>query len=224
MNRDKQSSRPYIFAIALFAIAGIIAHCNVAHAQTNSPTPPATFATQGITLPASISPTISGGAKEILNAALGSTNFAVAIGGGRGIHGNNNLLFADYLYNFVNNGTQVGFLLGYDEIAHGAHFTTQNINFVKGGLNVSTQITPLSGWGLTNFVLSPFASVLITTSGGQVGQIVVAGADYQIGIGKGWAFNIAGFYENRTGGDTSVDGVYLCGSIAVSRNWWFGAK
>ena len=209
---------PFVLALIVLAIMFFVA--TKSHAQTNSPTPPATFATQGITLPASISPTISGGIEQIAQAALGSTNFAVAIGGGRGLHGNNNLLFADYLYNFLNDGsTKAGMTLGFDEIAHGAHFTTDNVNFVKGGLNVQTVIAPLKGWGLTNFFIAPFASVLIDTSGGQVGQIVVTGANYKIGIGKGWNFNLTGFYENRTGGDTSVDGAYICAAIAFSRNF-----
>jgi hypothetical protein len=191
------------------------------HARAQSNTPPVTFASEGITLPQSVSPTISGGIQQIAQSALGSTNFAVALGGGRGLHGNNNLLFADYLYNFLNNGsTKAGATLGLDEIAHGNHFTTDNVNFVKGGLTVSTAIAPLKSWGLTNFFISPFASVLISTSGGQVGQIVVAGANYEIGIGGGWKFNLSGFYENRTGGsDTSLDGAYLCGAIAFSRNF-----
>ena len=190
-------------------------------AQTNSPVAPVTFASEGITLPASVSPTISGGIEQIAQAALGSTNFAVALGGGRGLHGNNNLLFADYFYNFLNSGTtKAGATLGFDEIAHGQHFTTDNVNFVKGGLTVQTQIAPLKGWGLTNFLIAPFASVLISTSGGQVGQIIVTGANYQIGIGKGWDFNLSAFYENRTGGsDATVDGAYICGAIAFSRNF-----
>jgi len=61
--------------------------------------------------------------------------------------------------------------------------------------------------------------VLIDTGGGQVGQIIVTGANYKIGIGKGWNFNLTGFYENRTGGDTSVDGAYICAAIAFSRNF-----
>ena len=202
------------------AMIGAVMLATAVRAQTNSPVAPVTFASEGITLPASVSPTISGGIEQIAQAALGSTNFAVAIGGGRGLHGNNNLLFADYLYNFVGDGkTSAGFILGFDEIAHGAHFTSDNVNFVKGGLNVQTVIAPLKGWGLTNFFIAPFASVLIDTSGGQVGQIIVTGANYKIGIGKGWNFNLTGFYESRTGGDTSVDGAYICGAIAFSRNF-----
>ena len=209
-----------LLKVSLFAGILAVGCFTQSFAQTNSATPPATFASQGITLPSSISPTISGGFEQIAQAALGSTNFAVAIGGGRGLHGNNNLIFADYLYNFLNDGTtKAGATIGFDEIAHGAHFTTDNVNFVKGGLTVSTAIAPLKGWGLTNFYISPFASILICTSGGQVGQIVVTGANYEIGIGKGWKFNVSGFYENRTGGDTSTDGAYICGALAISRNF-----
>ena len=214
MKKPSHNSNRALLIVGLLAIA-IGFGCRPANAQTVNVTNALTNA-----MPAFSNPTISGGLEQIAQAALGSTNFAVAIGGGRGLHGNNNLLFADYLYNFLNDGTtKAGATIGFDEIAHGAHFTTDNVNFVKGGLTVSTAIAPLKGWGLTNFYISPFASILICTSGGQVGQIVVTGANYEIGIGKGWKFNVSGFYENRTGGDTSTDGAYICGALAISRNF-----
>lgn len=170
-----------------------------------------------------INPTISGGLGQIAQAAFESTNFAVTIGGGRGLHGNHNLLFADYLYNFMNNGTSTaGLLLGFDEIAPGFNFTQNGVNFVKGGLNISTKIAPFTGLGWTNIVLHPFASVLIDTGNGQVGEIVVGGADWGVQLSKNWALHIGGIYENRTGGDTTTDGAYLGGFFALSRNWWFG--
>ena len=182
--------------------------------------PPATFASSGISLPSSLSPTISGGLQQVMNAALASTNFAVAVGGGRSVKANHDLLFADYLYNFVSSGsTKAGFLLGFDEIADNMKFSSKNINFVKGGLSVQTTITPLANWGFTNFMISPFASVLIDSGNGQVGQIVVAGGNYTIAIKSGWAFNLMGFYENRTGGDTTTDGAYVCAAIAISKGF-----
>lgn len=201
---------------ALMGLATLFFGCNHAHAQTNSSTPPATFASAGITLPPQLSdPSISGGLQQIYDAALGSTNFAVAVGGGRSTKGNNNLGFADYIYNFNQN---VGAVLGYDYLWSSTKGIPSNLNFVKGGLNVKAEIAPLKSIA-PNFKVTPFSVILIDTSAGQVGQIVVAGADYHIGIAKGWMFNVGGFYENRTGGNTAYDGAYICGHIAISKGF-----
>jgi hypothetical protein len=160
-------------------------------------------------------PTISGGLQQIYDAALGSTNYAIAVGGGRGLKGNHNLVFVDYLYNFNANA---GLILGFDDIAGGNNFTTDNISFIKGGFNIQAEIAPLKSIA-PNFKITPFASLLMSSSGGEVGEIVVAGGNYQITIAKGWKFNLGGFYENRTGGNTATDGAYICGHLALSRNF-----
>ena len=188
----------------------------VASAQTTNTAPPASFASAGVTIPPQLAdPSISGGLQQIYDAALGSTNFVVALGGGRSTKGKNNLAFADYIYNFNQN---VGAVLGYDYLWSNVKGTPTSLNFVKGGLNVKAEIAPLKGIA-PNFKVTPFGAILIDTSGGQVGQIVVAGADYHIGIAKGWNFNVGGFYENRTGGNTAYDGAYICGHIAVSKGF-----
>ena len=169
-------------------------------------------------------PTITGGLEAIAQAVTESTNWAVNAGYGRGLKGNNNLVFADYDYNFVNSpdGTTVGLVLGFDEVFHGSQFNGNNVDFVKGGLSVSIAITPLASVGYTNFVLHPFASILMDSGNGQVGEIVVSGFDWSTKISTSWAIHAGGFYENRTGGDTSTDGNYIAGFVAFSRNWWFG--
>ena len=190
----------------------------VASAQTNISTTTTslgtTVTTNALLMPDVVPPSISGGLKQIASAALDSTNFAIAVGGGRCTKGDLNLLFADYLYNFVGSGsTKAGFLLGFDEIASGTHFTTKNVNFVKGGFNVSTDVKYL---GLT---FTPYGSILIDTANGLVGQIVVVGANYRLGVWKWGTINITGFYENRTGGDTATDGAYICGALAYSKGF-----
>jgi hypothetical protein len=166
-------------------------------------------------MPAFSNPTISGGLQQIYDAALGSTNFAIATGGGRALKGNHNLLFVDYLYNFNANA---GLLLGFDDIATGSKFTSKDIYFVKGGFNIQAEIAPLKNFGLTNLKVTPFASILMDSGNGKIGQIVVAGVNYRVGLAAGWYFNAGGFYESRTGG-TPADGAYLAGHIAVSKGF-----
>ena len=191
-----------------------------ANAQTNAPTvmPPFTSTLTS-------DPTISGGLQEIYNAALGSTNFAVALGGGRSLKGGNTLLFADYIYNFNNN---VGLVLGYDYLrsstplvdvkAKTASIISQ-ANFVKGGLNVKATIQPLKSL-LPNFYVTPFASILITTRSGAVGQIIVAGADWESPLFWGIRAHIGGGYESRSGGNGDpFNGGYAFGHIAISKGF-----
>jgi len=163
-------------------------------------------------------PTISAGLQQIYDAALGSTNFAVLTGGGRSLKGKNNLAFVDYIYNFNQNA---GLVLGYDYTWTGSakKFEPGNLNFVKGGFTVNADIKPFRNFGATNFTIKPFGSVLIDSSGGQVGQIVVAGVDYQAAAFWGCKLNLGGFYENRSGGNSAFDGAYLCGHIAISRGF-----
>lgn len=200
-----------LFLLGLGAL-GVLA----VHGQTNLIAPPTTAEiVAGIPVVAS-NPTISGGLQQVYDAALGSTNFSLALGGGRGLKGNHNLVFVDYLYNFNANA---GLLLGFDDIATGSKFTTDNIAFVKGGFNLQAEIAPFKNWGLSNFKVTPFGSLLMSSSGGDVGQIIVGGINEQIGLGKGWKFNLGAFYENRTGGNSATDGAYLCGHLAVSKGF-----
>jgi len=194
-------------------LLGALCLCAVtAGAQNNTAGPVQTNLLGSVTVG---NPTISGGLQQVYDAALGSTNYAVAIGGGRGLKGDHNLVFLDYLYNFNENA---GLLLGFDDIGQGTKFTTDNVAFIKGGFNIQAEIAPIKGI-FPNFKVTPFASLLMSSSGGDVGEIVVAGANYHIGIAKGWLFNFGGFYENRTGGNTSTDGAYICGHLAVSKGF-----
>lgn len=160
--------------------------------------------------------TLSDGFQVIYDNLAGSTNFAVAFGGGRGIKGDKNLAFADYVYNVSDN---VGLLLGYDAIRAGSGNST-TYNFVKGGLQLKADIYPLKNIGLPDFKVTPFAGILISSHDGSVGEIVLAGASHRWALSQNWGFNVGGFYENRTGGnDSSLNGVYVCGFAAFSRNF-----
>ncbi len=158
-------------------------------------------------------PTISGGLQQVYDAALGSTNFAVATGYLRSTKGQNNIGYLQYLYNFNQN---VAAILGYDYAwtGHASTFDQSHLNFVKGGLNVQASIHPLARFGLTNFVATPFGAILISTSGGDVGQIIVGGVSVTLlHIGR-LEWSVQGLYENRTGGNPQFDGVYVGGGTA----------
>ncbi len=170
-----------------------------------------------VTNEVSLNPTIGGGLQQIYDAALDSTNFAVVFGYGRSLKGNNNLLYAVYNYNL---NSMAALTLGFDDIAqNGTKFTTDNICFVKGGLTLQTEIAPLKNWGLPNFKVTPFGSLLMSEGNGRVGQIVVAGANWRIGIAKGWYFNMGAEYENRSGDGLPTDGAYIAGHLAISKGF-----
>jgi len=194
----------------LITIIGVAIFAMVANAQTNSQQPNLMGA-----MP-TISPTISGGIQEIYDAALGSTNYAVTLGGGRATTGNYNLVFVDYLYNFNNN---VGLVLGFDDIAHGLNFNAQNVMFVKGGLNLQAQFAPLKNWGLPNLYVTPFGSLLMSEGNGHVGQIVVGGANFNLALSHTWNFHVGPFWENRSGSGLATDRSYACLDVAISKGF-----
>lgn len=194
--------------IATIAIAAIAFGCQKAAAQTSTSQVPNLLTN----LP--VNPTISGGLQQVWDAATTSTNFALVAGAGRSLHGQNLLAFADYVYNLSDN---VGVVLGYDAIRSkvgDGHITTYN--FVKGGVQLSAKIAPFKNFGLPNVYLTPFGGILMSSSGGSVGQIVYTGLNYRIPISSSWAFNLGALYENRTGGQTDTEGAYLGGHIAFS--------
>lgn len=203
----KNSFLPGLCAMLVFGILGGCAFH--ARAQETVVTNPV-----AAVMPAFKDPTISGGLQQIWDAAAGSTNFAVAIGGGRGIKGNKNLAFADYVYNISGN---VGVILGYDALKVDGGATTYN--FVKGGLQLKADIYPLKNFGLETFKVTPFAAILMSSHSGNVGEVVVAGASHRWALSKSWGLNVGAFYENRTGGNDPGNGVYVCGLLALSRNF-----
>lgn len=209
MKHNTALARRQLIQISLLSLfAGLLyVGCPKAHGQSTNP--PADF-TSGIV---KVDPSLSHGLQEIWDATTVSTNFAVAIGAGRGIKGNKNLAFADYIYNLTGN---VGAVLGYDAVRVNG---STSYNFVKGGLQLKADIYPLKNIGFPTFKVTPFTAVLIDSGGGKVGQIVVAGASHRFTISKTWGLNVGGFYENRSGGDAAADGVYICGMAAFSHNF-----
>ena len=201
---------PILHLVLLFTLAGVMFFgCRKASGQTitNMPAFASTITSD---------PTISGGLQEIYNATLDSTNFAVALGGGRSLKGGNTLAFADYIYNFNEN---VGAVLGYDYLWSSTKGQASSANFVKGGLNLQAPIKPFKNFGATNFTVTPFGSLLMSSGNGQVGQIEVGGINYETPMFWGIRMNLGGFYENRSGNDSPYNGAYLCGHIAISKGF-----
>jgi hypothetical protein len=208
MKRSIPNSNLLATCFACIVLGLIAASCGkLANAQSTNP--PADF-TSGIV---KVDPSLSHGLQEIWDATTGSTNFAIAAGAGRGIKGDKNMAYLDYIYNMTGNVVAV---LGYDAINVGRVTT---YNFVKGGLQLKADIYPLKNLGFPTFKVTPFTALLINSGGGKVGQIVVAGASHRFTISKTWGLNIGGFYENRSGGDSAADGVYVCGMFAFSHNF-----
>ena len=177
-----------------------------------------------------ISPTLSHSLQDLLDVTAGSTNGAVILGGGRGLTGNKNFAFVDYLYNMNANA---GLVIGYDYLfSNDKRMWSPSANVVKGGLNLQADIYPLRRFnGDTNslfytFKVTPFASVLILTpmngtssNNGGIGQATIAGGDWESPL----LFNrihlhLGGFYENRTG-QGAWDGNYLALHFAASCGW-----
>jgi hypothetical protein len=205
----------------LILIGLLLAGLITARADTNNTAGPTQTNLLGaVTNSVSVPPQVGDGLSQIWQAASNPTNFAIVIGGGRSMHKNYNLLFVDYVYDVATGDAgSAGLVLGFDDIAKGTKFTTDDVGFVKGGLNLKTEIQPLKqfGWGLK---VTPFTDLLVCSgSGGKVGTVWVAGANYRINIGKGWMLNIGGFYENRFGSGQDSDTSYLCGNLAVSKGF-----
>jgi hypothetical protein len=197
-------------SILVFAALLAVSIASTAFGQSNNTAGPLTpNLIEGV----AVTPTISGGLQEVWDATAASTNSAFAVGGGRGLHGNHNLIFVDYLYNFNDNA---GLLLGFDDIARGSDFTSDGVAFVKGGFNVKADIAPLKRFGLPTFKVTPFVALLMYEANGNVGQIAVAGVKHGWRIGKSWDFNAGVFYESRSGGNSETDGKYLCGLLALT--------
>ena len=184
--------------------------CTV-HAQTTNTTP----------INLTTNATIQGGLQELYDAALGSTNYAVAFGAGRGLTGNKNIAFADYLYNMNANAA---LMIGFDYLkCNQANTPSSTANIVKGGLQLNADIYPLKNYGFPTFKVTPFAGYCVASptagqNNGGVGAIAFTGIDMHTVIGKGWDFHYGAMYENRTG-QGIFDGNYILLELAFSRNW-----
>lgn len=171
------------------------------------------------------SPALSHSLQELWDVTAGSTNGAFLFGGGRGLAGNKNVAFVDYLYNLNQNA---GLLFGYDYLFSNSKSLQSSANVVKGGFNLQANIRPLQRFGLTNFIITPFAAILIatplngTSNNGGIGQIALTGVDWESSSFKIFNFpikaHVGGFYENRTG-QGGWNGNYLCAHFALSYGW-----
>ncbi|MDE2105576.1 MAG: hypothetical protein KGL39_50585 [Patescibacteria group bacterium] len=181
--------------VAVALLVGLLM-LGTAQAQTSAPSsgsvsnalPPITIGTG----PAGLS------VQGLFDTFIASTNAAFTAGGGRGLTGNKNLFFADYLYKFNANA---GLLLGYDHL-WGSGQSQDNV--VKGGLNLQATLIPFKSFGLTNFVVQPFAAYLVATptggpNSGGIGAIAVGGVDYKYALTTAMSLDMGVLFENRTG-------------------------
>lgn len=159
---------------------------------------------------------LSSGLQQIYDAATSSTNFGVAIGGGRSTIGQRSLAFADLAYNFNQN---VGLLIGYDYLTASKHLNQPSqANLVKGGLNLQVDLKPFKNFGLTNFTLTPFGFALMASGNGNVSEILGGGVKTKILSFKGVDLNAGVLYEDRTGAGF-WNGRYVAGFLALSKGF-----
>jgi hypothetical protein len=203
--------------LSMLLVAGAlffkVAGCVTAHAQEVNIT--------NAVADAHLSPTVSGGLQQLYDAALGSTNFALAVSGGVKLADTHVKIAAvDYLYNFNENA---GLLIGFDYL-WGSQTNGSAANVVKGGLNLKADIQPFKNFGLTNIVATPFVAELVATpvsgtqNNGGAGLISVAGLDFRIVTWKSITLHGGGFYENRTG-QGWANGNYALIHLAASRGF-----
>jgi len=195
------TTRPLITIVLLFALALAIFSCNRAGAQT-------VIVTNAQTMPG-----FSAGLQMIYDSVTVSTNYAVIAGAVRSTTGSRNIGFVDYAYNFSQN---VGLVLGYDYCTSHGHASVANL--IKGGISLQASIAPFKQFGITNFCIVPFGSVVIATGNGVVGEIVSGGAKAVIASYKGFNFNLGALYESRTG-EGYWDGRYVGGFVAASKGF-----
>lgn len=171
------------------------------------------------TVTAEESPTISDGLKEIGQAIANSTNWNIVAGGGHSVKGNNWLVFGDVVYNLNEN---VGLVAGVDGLFSG---NEHSANIVKGGITLSLPMRPLAFVGstfLTNIVATPYVGdMLATPTGGDdsdIGNLTVAGANFNLFSFKNFELNAGAGYENRQG-QGRWDGNYIFAHLGISRNF-----
>jgi len=168
-----------------------------------------------------ISPTLDSALQGFADVVFNPTNFAVVVGGGRSMKGNNNLAFADYLYSLNNNAALV---LGYDYLWTSTAGVKSSANAVKGGLNLKAKIYPFKALGATNFFLTAFGSELVSTpingtaNNGGLANIALTGISYETPQFWGLNAEFSVFYENRTG-TGSYSGNYGCAAISISKGF-----
>lgn len=167
-------------------------------------------AQNGQTVTVTNMPSFSSGLQTIYDSLAGSTNWGGSFGYFRATSGNKCGAYGMALYNF---NSTVGAVIGYDYLWSGRLHTD---NLVKGGLNLQADLAPLKQFGLTNFIVTPFAYALVASGSGQVSEVIGGGAKTQIfAWANGIAIDALVIYENRTGAGY-WDGRYVGGGLAVT--------
>jgi len=193
-----------ILVAALF-VSGLVASAQTSNSAAST-TPPASAT--------------SGGTFSI-DALLqnGISNGGVYVVAGRSLKGDNNVVGFGYIYNMATstNGASAGLVAGYDQLSSKG---VKQANILKGGLNLSATIHPLTSLGFTNFVVQPYVSVLIatptggTSNNGGIGQITDTGIGIPLYKFKSVTAYLTLSYENRTG-EGSFNGNYALLGLTV---------
>ena len=160
-------------------------------------------------------PTFQAGAQQIYDAVTTSTNFGLALGGGRSTTGNRNLAYGDFVYNV---SQAVGLVIGYDYLWTSTKGVPAQANLVKGGLTIQAPLQPFKNVGWTNVVVTPYAFALVATGNGSMSQILGGGINYKLTEWKGFKFNVGLLYEQRT--DAGYwDAKYIAGTLAITHGF-----
>ncbi len=194
-------SRPH-FIKAVLAILLTFTLALVADSQPLPEAPsPGAGPADTAALPTDTIGTLSGAFDELSSAIANSTNWTVAAGYGISLSGKARQLgFVDVAYNVTDN---LGLIVGADYLWGGSSGDTE-WNDVRGGLTLRARVHPFAFIGstfLTNIVAIPFAADLIATprSGDAVGNIIVAGAHWELYSIKNWELGALTAYESRSG-------------------------
>ena len=191
--------------LPLFLLAGIFFFLPAAHAQTNTPPAPAPVTATNVAPPDFFSGL--GISLQSLGLSSNPSNYAVAMGYGHSLKGNQSAAWATVVENVNNN---LGVIVGVDTLWGGGKIGSANI--VAGGLTVKTVIHPLkfissdtNSWFQT-FKAIPFAIVMVGTpingtgsADGGLASIARAGANFDIYNVNGWQIGAGVDYGNRTG-------------------------
>lgn len=114
----------------------------------------------------------------------------------------------------------LGGYLGVDTLKNG---TGSTFNDVKGGLTLKTTIQPFAFLGstsLTNVTGQPYVGVMLSTAhgGNAVGEINVAGINFEVWSFKNFVLEAGAGYEQRNG-QGAFDGNYALIHAGISRKF-----
>ena len=185
----------------LILIAALLVSGLNLQAQTFTPVP-----TNALAVSAPALPSIP---QEIWDAVANPTNIAVAFGGGADTSFKRKVVFGDLLYSLTDHA---GLIFGYDYMTGGSK---SELNVLRGGLNIKTDIQIFKTFGYTNVVLTPWIADMISTgTSGSVGNVLATGGNIRVYAWSKIDLSVGGFYEKRSG-QGEYDGGYPCIEAAL---------